>query len=116
MKLQQGRPSVQAKPTAAPPQVIQSAPPMPSVVRPLDPSDKDHALIAWEQSINRKRVDCQQPSRFKPKQERVASGARWGWWVAAAITFLVVGAIASSFPIHFAVPLRQTRRLHKPCT
>jgi hypothetical protein len=26
----------------------------------------------------------------------MASGARWGWWVAAGITFLVVGATASS--------------------
>jgi hypothetical protein len=97
MKLQQGRPSAQAKQTAAPPQVIQSALPMPSVVRPLDPSDKDHALTAWEQSIDHRRVDRQQPSGFIPKQERVASGARWGWWVAAAIAFLIVGATASSF-------------------
>ena len=96
VKLQQGRPSAPAKPTA-PPQVIQSAPPMPSAVRPLDPSAKDHALTAWEQSIDRQRVNRRQPSGFIPKQERAASHARWDWWVAAAITFLVVGATASSF-------------------
>jgi len=116
LKLQEGRrPAAQAKQTTAPPQVMQSAPAIASVVRPEDPSGQDHALTAREQSIDGQRMDRQPPSGFIPRHERVASGARWDGGSPLRSRFLLSEPQQATFPIHCAVPPLQTRRLRKPC-